>query len=109
VVNYRRAELLRQVMARNGDAAKPAYITEGGWNDHPRWTKAVRPAQRIEYTLAAYRLAESWDWCRAVALWVFRFPWPNQTFQDYFSFVTVDFVPKPIYDEVRVYTTTNDE
>jgi hypothetical protein len=108
-VNFRRVELLRQVMVRNGDAAKPAYITEGGWNDHPRWTKAVRPAQRIEYTLAAYRLAESWDWCQAIALWAFRFPWPNQTFQDYFSFVTVDFVPKPIYDEVRAYTTTNDE
>ena len=27
-------------------------ITEGGWNDHPRWTRAVRPGQRIANTAA---------------------------------------------------------
>ena len=105
VINFRRVELLRDIMVRNGDGDKKIYITEGGWNDHPRWTKAVRPAQRIRYTVDAYRLAESWDWCAAVALWAFRFPWRTYTFQDYFSFVTDDFVLKPIYEEVRRYAT----
>ncbi len=53
-VNFRRVELLRQIMARNGDEAKHVIITEAGWNDHPRWTKAVRPAQRAAYTVRAY-------------------------------------------------------
>lgn len=104
VVNFRRVELLRQVMVDNGDAHKPVYITEGGWNDHPRWTRAVRPAQRITYTVRAYEMAEGWDWCPAVALWAFRLPWRTYTFQDYFTFVTEDFFPKPVYEEVQRYS-----
>jgi hypothetical protein len=103
VINFRRVELLRQVMERNGDAHKPIYITEAGWNDHPRWAKAVRPAQRITYTVRAYELAEDWDWCETLAMWVFRLPWRTYTFQDYFTFVTEDFIPKPVYDEVQRY------
>ncbi len=103
-VNFARAELIREVMVRHGDAAKPCIITEGGWNDHPRWTKAVRPAQRIQYTIGAYQKAlEEWDWCQAVVVWAFRFPWPARTYQDYYTFVTVDFAPKPIYLEAQRY------
>ncbi|MBC8447634.1 MAG: beta-galactosidase [Chloroflexi bacterium] len=103
-VNFARTELLREIMLRNGDGHKPVIVTEGGWNDHPRWTKAVRPGQRIAYTLRAYEKAqEEWDWCQAVCLWAFRFPWPTQTYQDYFTFVSADFVPKPLYLEVQQY------
>jgi GH35 family endo-1,4-beta-xylanase len=103
-INYARAELLRQVMERNGDGHKRCYITEGGWNDHPRWTKAVRPYQRLEYTVRAYEKAlAEWDWCEAVCLWAFRYPWPQQTYQDYYTFVTPEFVPKPVYNEVQHY------
>ena len=103
-VNFARAELIHQVMVKNGDGDKPCLITEGGWNDHPRWTRAVKPAQRIVYTIRAYEKAlEEWDWCKAVALWAFRFPWPQGTYQDYFSFVAVDFTPRPIYLEVQRY------
>jgi hypothetical protein len=103
-INFARVELARAVMVRNGDEDKPAIITEGGWNDHPRWTKAVRPAQRIAYTVRAYEKAASeWPWCRAVALWAFRYPWATRTYQDYFTFVAADFIPKPIYAEVQRY------
>jgi hypothetical protein len=103
VVNFRRTELLRQVMLEYGDAGKPIMITEGGWNDHPRWTRAVKPAQRIQYTLQAYELARGWEWCQAAALWAFRYPWAAQSYLDYFTFVTPDFEPKPIYLEVQQY------
>ncbi len=103
-INYSRAALAREVMVRNGDVHKRAYITEGGWNDHPRWTKAVRPYQRLEYTVRAYEKArEEWPWCEAVALWAFRYPWPQHTYQDYFTFVSPEFVAKPVYQEVRHY------
>ncbi len=102
-VNFRRTELLHDIMVKNGDATKRVMITEGGWNDHPRWTKAVRPAERIEDTLRAYDLCKGWDWVDACALWAFRYPAPAQTYQDYFTFVTPDFDPKPIYFEVQKY------
>ena len=102
-INFRRVELTREVMVRNGAAEQMVYITEGGWNDNPRWTKAVRPYQRIGYTLEAYELAESWPWCRAACLWVFRYPWPQNTHQDSYAFVTPEFIAKPIYVEVSHY------
>lgn len=101
-VNFRRVELQRAIMVRNGDAAKRVMITEGGWNDHPRWTKAVRPAQRVEYTRRAYEIAlHEWAWVDALCLWAFRYPRPAGTYQDYYTFVGADFRPKPIYLELQ--------
>lgn len=103
-VNYRRAELLREIMAANGDGDKQAMITEGGWNDHPRWTRAVRPGQRIAYTERAYEIAQDeWPWMTAVAMWAFRYPWDQKSYQDYFTFVDTEFEPKPIYEEIQRY------
>lgn len=105
VVNWRRAELLREIMLANGDGDKTAMITEGGWNDHPRWTRAVRPAQRITYTIRAYEIAlEEWPWMESVNLWAFRFPWDAKSYQDYYTFVRTDFEPKPIYEEIQRYS-----
>lgn len=105
VVNFARAELTHEVMIRNGDENKPCLITEGGWNDHPRWTRAVKPAERIAHTIRAYEKArQDWGWCRAVALWAFRYPWPTRTYQDYFTFVAPDLTPRPIYLELQRYT-----
>ncbi len=102
-VNFRRTELLRDIMLKYGDDAKTVMLTEGGWNDHPRWTKAVTPAERIQNTLEAYDWCEQAKWVAACALWVFRTPSPTYTFNDYFTFVTPDFDPKPIYFEVQKY------
>ncbi len=101
VINFRRVELLRQVMAANGDGDKPTHITEAGWNDHPRWTRAVRPAQRIRYTIRAYEMALEWPWLDSLSMWAFRYPAPEKSFRDYYTFVTPDFQPKPIYLEVQ--------
>ncbi len=103
VVNFRRVELLHQILVDNGYGNLPVHVTEAGWNDHPRWTRAVKPGQRIEYTIRAYQLAQQWDWLASVSMWAFRYPRPAQTYQDYFTFVTPDFTPKPIYDEVKKY------
>lgn len=105
VVNFRRVELVRQLLQDNGYGDLPIHITEGGWNDHPRWTRAVKPGQRITYTLQACQMALDWPWLKSINLWAFRYPWPAHTYLDYFTFVTPDFVPKPIYEEVRRYAT----
>lgn len=112
-VNFGRALLTRQVMEEFGDAATPAIVTEGGWNDSPRWTHGVRPSQRIQYTLRAYQLAAEWPWLEAMCLWNFRTPKATRTYHDHYAFVSPDFIPKPIYHEVqqaaRGFTPPDDE
>jgi len=102
-VNFRRVELLRRVMERNGDGGKKIYITEGGWNDHPRWIHAVRPAERVAYTLEAAQWSESQDWLAVLAFWQFRMPWGGASASVYFNFVGFDFTPRPIYLEMKKY------
>lgn len=104
VINFRRTELVHHLLLERGYADLPIYITEGGWNDHPRWTRAVKPAQRIENTLRAYELVKSWPWAKMMAVWAFRYPWPARTYLDYFTFVTPEFDPKPIYLELQKYS-----
>ncbi len=103
LLNLRRAELMHEIMVRYGDEDVPCYITEAGWNDHRRWTKSVPAGLRMDYTVDAYRLAADWPWCSALAMWVFRFPWPSRTYQDSFTFVTPEFIAKPIYTRVQEY------
>ena len=104
VLNFRRVELLREIMIANGDGDKPIFITESGWNDHPRWTKAVRPGQRIAYTIDAYEYAEAnWPWLENLCLWAFRYPAPTYGYPDYFTLVSPDFSPKPIYYELQAW------
>ena len=104
-INFRRVELLREIMVAYGDESKPIYVTEAGWNDHPRWAGGVRPALRVEYTLGAYEWArQHWPWCACVAMWAFRYPAPTHSYQDYYTFVTADFEPKVIYLDVQSYT-----
>jgi hypothetical protein len=101
-LNFARAELLRDVMVKNGDAAKPMLITETGWNDSPRWTKSVHPGQRILYTLKALDLvASQWSWAQALCIWAFRLPAPSHDYNDYFTLVDTNFRPKPIYDALK--------
>ncbi len=100
-INFRRVELLRQVMLAHGDRS-PIYITETGWNDDVNWANGVTPAQRIAYTLDALDYAKaSWPWVRCVAFWVFKLPAPARGYRDHFTFVTPSLEPLPIYDEVK--------
>lgn len=101
-LNYRRVELLREIMVAHGDGHKAIMLTESGWNDSPRWVHAVRPGARIDYTLGGYAFAEAnWPWAQAVCTWAFRYPAPQRAYGDYFTFVSPEFVAKPIYAAVR--------
>ncbi len=101
-LNFRRAELVYAIMARY--AEKPVYITESGWNDHPRWTKAVRPSQRIAQTLNAFTWAgENWPWVDQLCIWVMRYPRWENNYRDNFTLVTPEFQRKPIYYAIQAY------
>lgn len=109
LLNFRRVELLRDIMQQYGDDATPIYITETGYNDHPRWSRAVSPAQRIRYTLDAVRLAATeWPFVEVIALWNFRTPYPDNSYRDYYTLVTPEFVEKPLYTELKRLTGNAD-
>jgi polysaccharide biosynthesis protein PslG len=104
LLNFRRAEMLFEIMQRYGDADKPVYITESGWNDNPRWVLAVRPSQRVQYTIDAFRYAKAnWPQVNRLCIWAFRYPLPTLSYPDNFTLVTTDFEIKPIYDAIRAY------
>ena len=103
-LNFRRIELIRAIMVANGDEDKAIFVTETGWNDHPRWTKAVRPAQRIRYTIDSYEWAEAhMPYVEQLCQWAFRYPQATRSYPDYFTFVTTDFRPRPIYLFLQAY------
>ena len=110
ILNFRRVELMREIMIAHGDDETQVYITETGWNDHPRWTQAVGPAQRIVYTLDALRFVEAeWPFVEMVAIWAFRYPAPTGSYMDYYTLVSPDFVPRPLYYELQAFTGNEDE
>jgi polysaccharide biosynthesis protein PslG len=98
ILNFRRAELLHDVMLEYDRPDKPVYITESGWNDHPRWTKAVRPSQRVSYTIDAYRYADAnWKWLNKLCLWVWRYPRFTYSYPDNFMILGVGFERTPLF------------
>lgn len=104
LLNFRRAELLHDIMLEYDNPDTPVYITESGWNDHIRWTKAVRPSQRAIYTVQAYQYAEdNWQWLDQLCIWAFRYPAPFNSYPDNFTLITPEFTIKPIYYAIRAY------
>jgi len=95
-------------MQKYGDSSKPVYITESGWNEDPRWTKAVRPGQRVQYTLDSFRYIEQkWPNVKNLCIWYFRLPVPTLNYVDYYAFATTEFRLKPIYSAIQDYTQGN--
>ena len=100
-VNFRRVEVYRERLKARGRTA-PIMVTEGGWNDHPRWSGAVTPAQRLQWTVDAYRLSEQWDDVIAVCMWQWQLP-RTHSYQDNYTFLTPEGMPKAIYYAVQAY------
>jgi len=109
-LNFRRAELLFDVMAQYGDADLPIYITESGWNDSPRWTRGVRPSQRVAYTIDAYQWSTTnWPQVEQLCLWLLRYPRPQGNYRDNFTLITPEFQRKPIYYAVQAYSQDTEQ
>lgn len=113
-LNFRRVELLRQIMVENGDANKPIWFNEFGWNAAPAsfppsklpWAR-VSDQQQAAYTVDAIRYArEHWPWAGVFNTWYFRQPGyipPNRA-DYYFRMVDVGFTPRPVYNAVKQAT-----
>ena len=109
-VNFSRPQLLRQVMAENGDGGKPIWFSEMAWNALPDpWP--VEPVygrttldQQARYTVRGLqRVRDEWPWAGVSFLWFFRRPDEHEKDQQwyYFRLADPDFSTMPVYDAVK--------
>lgn len=111
-VNFSRPTLVRELMVKNGDGAKPIWASEVGWNSQPESVKAEPTFGRVSeelqarYTVRALERARSeWPWMGVMNLWFFRRPHQDEWEQPFFYFrlVDPDFTPRPVWRAVREY------
>jgi polysaccharide biosynthesis protein PslG len=111
-VNFSRPTLVRELMVRNGDAAKAVWASEVGWNSQPESVPAEPTFGRVSdelqarYTVRALERAhDEWPWMGVMNLWFFRRPHQDEWDQPFFYFrmVDPDFTPRPVWWAVREY------
>lgn len=111
-VNFSRPLLIREIMVKNGDAAKPIWASEMGWNAQPESVRAepvfgrVSEQLQARYTVRAFqRAAEEWPWMGVMNIWFFKRASDHEKDQPfyYFRMVEPDFATHPVYDAVKEY------
>jgi hypothetical protein len=119
--NFGRHLYIRDIMVANGDAHKPVWISEAGWNpiDAPEVPPDVsgranfgvvtREQAAAYMPLAFQRMQEEWSWVGMMSLWFFKRADDSERGQSwaYFRMVEPDFTPLPIYDSLRSYITSS--
>ncbi len=109
--NFSRLLLVREIMERYGDAAKPVWISEYGWISLPpdyqgdqrtTWGVSVDEATQARWTVEGIeRMRREWPWVGMVFVWAFR--WvepPTDTVvvpARHFEVVDHDFAPRQAY------------
>ena len=112
VLNFRRVELVRDIMVKNGDSSRPIWFNEFAWNASPaslpeaerNYWRNVTPQQQAEWTVEGIEYArKNWPWAGVVAIWYFRQVGdiPPEKAEYYFAMVNPDFSPQPVYNAVK--------
>jgi len=114
-LNFRRVELLRQVMEKNGDAKKAVWFNEYAWNASPReMSKEETPWQRVtekqqaDWTVEGVQKAlRDWPWAGVFCTWYFRQVGdiPPSKSEYFFRLVDPDFTPRPVYNAIKQAAT----
>ena len=113
VVNYARNEFIRDIMVRNGDAAKPIWISEMNWNVAPddvvpAYGRATLDQQARWAPLAYQRAQKEWPWVGVIAFWYFKradTTWLDEKRPEaWFQMSDPDFHLMPVYDSMKAYT-----
>ncbi|MBI2756226.1 MAG: hypothetical protein HYX52_05905 [Chloroflexi bacterium] len=105
---FRRVEQLRQVMERNGDAAKQVWLLEFGWTAdtiHPAYSWfAVSEEKKAQNVVAAFQYArQNWrPWVGVMFLWTLPDPqWPADREEVWWAITNTDGSPRPAYTAVK--------
>lgn len=114
-VNFSRPLLVREIMVRNGDASKPIWASEMGWNAQPESVTAEPEFGRVSDELQArytvrglQRAAEEWPWMGVMNLWFFKRADDHEKDQPfyYFRMVEPDLTPHLVYHSVKEWGTS---
>ncbi len=110
VINYPHVLLLRDVMVKYGDAEKPIWISEAGWNTAPEHLDdpygRVSAEQQARYAVQAYERAQAdWPWVGVINYWFFKRPSDLEKEQPwyYFRLLEPDFTPTLAWDALSAY------
>jgi hypothetical protein len=113
--NFSRVLLIRQLMVRNGDAQKPIWASEVGWNALPRsfdgfpYYGRVSEELQAEYSAGAYERAQlEWPWMGVMSYWFFKRPSDHEKDQAfyYFRMMEPDFYAYPVYFALKEQATS---
>lgn len=113
--NFSRPLLIREIMVRNGDANKPIWAAEVGWNALPQEFPGTPVYGRVseelqaQYAVRAYeRAREEWPWMGVICYWFFKRADDREKDQPfyYFRLVEPDFTPHPIYWALKESATS---
>lgn len=114
-VNFSRVMLIRELMVRNGDAHKPIWASEVGWNALPRdfegfpYYGRVSEELQAEYSASAYERAQrEWPWMGVMNYWFFKRASDYEKDQAfyYFRMMEPDFYAYPVYEAVKEQATS---
>ncbi|HEY7066974.1 MAG TPA: cellulase family glycosylhydrolase [Chloroflexota bacterium] len=114
-VNFSRPLLVRELMVRHGDATKPVWATELGWDAlppdfaGPAVYGRVSEAQQARYTVRALeRSRAEWPWLQRSFVWYLKRADASRRDEAwyYFRLLEPDFTPLPVYDALRDYLHT---
>lgn len=108
--NFSRPILMREIMVKNGDANKPVWAMEMGWNTTPDDMDApygrVTEQNQARYATQAYvRSQNEWPWMGAMMYWFLRRVDDRERDQPfyYFRLLDPDFSPRPVYSALKDY------
>ncbi len=113
--NFSRPLLIREIMVRNGDADKPIWAAEVGWNALPQEFPSMPVYGRVseelqaQYAVRAYeRAQEEWPWMGVMCYWFFKRADDREKDQPfyYFRLVEPDFTPHPVYWALKELATS---
>lgn len=115
VINFSRHKYIRDLMVKNGDAAKPIWISEMNWNAapddvEPRYGRVTLEQQARYLPLAYERVRTEWPWIEVAATWYLKRAtdaWEqNRQPEAYFRLLAPDFTPQPVYASMKAYTSS---
>jgi len=110
--NFARPQLIRALMVKNGDAEKPIWAMEIGWNAMPADLEAAPMFGRVsremqaDFAAQAYQRAlQDWPWMGTLNYWFFKRATDTEKEQPfyYFSLLEPDFTAWPAYDALKQY------
>ena len=113
MLNFRRVELLRDIMVQNGDGDRSIWFNEYRLERLARvalrrarsdYWRHVTPSTQAQWTVEGVQYArDHWPWAGVISIWYFRQVGdvPDDKAEYYFRMVNPDFTTAPIYDSVQ--------